>query len=94
MTNRFKIPFNLPDLSGIDDTYAIEREWAEHKMRAWCQERIGYTEDVPFWQFGSGHVHVWDTQQSDDIGGVLIIHQCIFIWEDEDRVAFKLAFGL
>jgi hypothetical protein len=91
MSNKFFLSFNLGDLDRISDSYAVARRAAEARMAAWCTDRLG-PQGFPLWQFADGILHMFAS--STGIDDPLIIHKGIYIFRDDDKVAFRLAFGI
>ncbi len=91
MSNKFHLSFNLGSMEHISDSYAVSRRAVEASMGAWCKERIG-PEGFPLWQFANGYLHMFAS--STGIDDPLVIHSGIYIFRDDDKVAFRLAFGI
>jgi hypothetical protein len=92
MNNKFKVSFNLVDVDNRGDDWIDSRIQIETIISNWCIENIGPGE-FPHWQFSNGSMYFPGFLRFKEVDWV-IVHSGIFIFRDEDRVAFKLRFQL
>ncbi len=71
--------------------WVTERLEAELEISKWCEGRIG-PEGFPFWQFSKNYVRTLDPSSTSVTE--IMMADGIFIFKDEDRVAFKLTYGI
>ncbi len=92
LPNKFFIPFfyEQPCAAIRSHEWVTERLEAELEIQKWCLERIG-PEEFPFWQFSRNYIHTTDPSSTDTID--VLMSDGIFIFKEEDRVAFKLTYG-
>jgi hypothetical protein len=90
--NKFYLSFNLvtegesfwSPQKTVD--FVLGRLAVQAQMLDWCLKNIG-SQDFGKWQFGNSFL-------TTDGNLPIEIYNGIFIFKDEDKVAFKLAFGI
>ena len=100
LQNKFFIPFfrSSPTMTHSKTSGAIrspawvtERLEIELEIKKWCLERVG-PEEFPFWQFSRNYIHTMDPSGTATVD--IMMSDGIFIFKEEDRVAFKLTYGI
>lgn len=83
--------FVPPFVRLYSNQWVVDRTDLEIKIRKWCIERIG-PEDIPFWRFRKEYVNVVDPVNINLTA--VQVPTGIYIYDEEDMIAFKLTFGL
>lgn len=92
MSNKYLLSFDL-DMKrmGVDKyNFLYERKDIQNKMDGWCRSRTGHGQGYPHWKFAEMGSYAPKTKDGDWI----CLYNGIYIFDDADRVAFKLTFGL
>lgn len=96
--NKNKFLLQFPKEPTIFMPHIHSHEWVSDRlelelvMEKWCLERIG-PETFPYWQFSKNYVQVLDPSSAARTIDIMM-SDGIFIFREEDRVAFKLTFGI
>lgn len=82
--NVFSANWYTPEF--LEDRKAIEKRMAD-----WCSERISVQQQFPHWQFSTKTIQIKVTPYTGEFHEVAV---GIFLLNETDRIAFKLAFQL
>jgi hypothetical protein len=91
-SNKFYISF---DLGGTGPQAVVSNEWMrkrriiERSIEAWCTDHIGES-GFPRWQSKYGTTRTPGASTIKTVG----LMRGIWIYNDADRIAFKLTFGI